>query len=171
METPEKKSVDFRRVLIVAAAIFFVDAYFWGQGLLAALTIFVAGFIFLPISIYEKIKFSRDSQRIKKHLVYVVSGFLVFISFYANDKLAMYRAESLVQNLELYRQKKGSYPEKLQQLVPKYYSSVPKAKISAWGEFYYSSKTGQDPMLFYVIYPPFYRNGYNFQSKLWQPFD
>lgn len=171
MKTQEQRSVDFRRVFLVAVALFFVDAYLMGQGMLAAITILVSGFILLPMAVYRKIRYAEDSQYIKKYLVYIVTGFLVFIALIANNKLATYRAELLVQNLELYKKENGTYPKNLQQLVPKYYSSVPTAKISVSGKFYYFAAEGNEPSLFYVIYPPFYRNGYDFKSKVWRPFD
>jgi len=96
---------------------------------------------------------------------------MVFVANYSNNKLAIYRSQELVKNLESYKKENGAYPEKLEQLVPKYYRSVPTAKISAMGSFFYHSTADGNPMLFYVIYPPFYRNGYDFQSKEWKAFD
>lgn len=65
----------------------------------------------------------------------------------------------------------GRFPEKLDELVPQYLISVPRAKycLGPPGRFYYHNFGS--PKLYWQVVPPYYRKIYNFDTRSWSYLD
>jgi hypothetical protein len=104
-------------------------------------------------------------------LVPVVTGMFVIANFSLQGKIAMGNAARVIEACEQYREVNGAYPERLSELVPRFLSSVPKAKYCfMWSEFgYYSGSPGH--LLLWCEFPPFGRRVYNFETGKWRYLD
>lgn len=80
-------------------------------------------------------------------------------------------AQRVVAACEEYHAANGRFPEKLEELAPRYVKSVPVAKycLGPSRVFYYSN--GGTPMLFWQVVPPHYRKIYNFETRSWSYLD
>lgn len=90
---------------------------------------------------------------------------------WANDAFQRGMAETNAQRLiaacEKYHTAHGSYPEKLDELVPQYMSSVPVAKYCmGWNRFLYHR-----PLLWWHVVPPYFRKTYNCETRRWSYLD
>ena len=65
-----------------------------------------------------------------------------------------------------YRATNGGFPMTLDELVPRYIASVPRAKhcVGPWGQFDYYFHEGKPLLVWYVV-PPFYRRIYDFDTR------
>lgn len=161
------KPINLKHSSINAFNIYLLDAFVFNQGAIAAITILIVLIVFLPTAIYHQIKYSNGTHRFIKCLIYFSAAILVFASNHINNKIAHNRAVELIQVIEKYKQDNGSYPEKLEVLVPKYISNIPKAKFTFYGsDFRYISRPS-GTMLFYTDMPPFGRQTYSFDSHKW----
>ncbi len=100
-------------------------------------------------------------------LIPVVTGLLVVVNYSVQRTIAMGNAERIIQACERYREANGAYPEQLGELVPRYLSSVPRAKYCCWySEFGYSGPPL--PVLRWYEFPPFGRRVYIFETATWR---
>jgi hypothetical protein len=99
-------------------------------------------------------------------LIPLLTMVLVDANYSVQKRFAMGNAARLIQACEHYREANGTYPERLGDLVPRYLSSVPRAKwCCLFGEFeYYGSPLH---MLVWCEVPPFGRRIYNFETSQW----
>ena len=78
-------------------------------------------------------------------MVMVLSSFILIFSFVSSAFLfrervfvsLAKRSKPLISAIEQYKRDNGEYPNKLEDLVPKYLSRVPNTKIPAYPEYYY----------------------------------
>ena len=72
-----------------------------------------------------------------------------------------------------YRSKYHHYPQKLDELVPEFLPSVPRAKFGIFGQFLYAPPQTEhgEPMLMYAEIPPFGRTFYHMESRDWGHLD
>lgn len=99
-----------------------------------------------------------------------VAGLLVVANCYVQGRIARANSERLIQACEQYREASGAYPERLDDLVPRYLSSVPRAKYCCFlGEFMYWGP----PRAFFwwVEIPPFGRRVYDLETGEWSYLD
>ncbi len=78
-------------------------------------------------------------------------------------------AERVIKACEEFRVVNGRYPSELDELVPKYLTSVPRAKYCMTGEFRYNNS--DDHCSLWWIRYGFYRRMYNFDTKRWSNLD
>lgn len=100
-------------------------------------------------------------------LIPVVTGLIAIVNYHVQETIAMNNAVRVIEACELYRQANGTYPERLRDLVPRYLSSVPRAKYccSFYGQFkYYGSRPRS---LSWDQWPPFGRRVYSFETHEW----
>lgn len=78
------------------------------------------------------------------------------------------RADRVVKACEQFHTANGRYPETLDELVPRYLRSVPRAKYCLFlGNFMYYANQGLHPILVWYKLPPFGRPIYDFESGTW----
>lgn len=80
-------------------------------------------------------------------------------------------ADRVVNACQQFHADTGKYPHKLDDLVPEYLPSVPRAKYCLmWGEFMYFDLQ-ETHMLVWCIVPPHYRAIYHFEKGSWGHLD
>lgn len=92
---------------------------------------------------------------------------LVLGNAHLQSMMATINAERIIRACEQFRVASERYPTRLQELVPGYIGSVPRAKYSlAFGEFRYWSHEGRHRLM-WVVVPPFGRKIYDFEHRQW----
>jgi hypothetical protein len=81
-------------------------------------------------------------------------------------KISDAHAEQVIKACDEFRVANGRYPNKLEELVPEYLTSVPPAKYCMWWDNFYYVNSGDVCMLWWTRYG-FYRRTYNFHEKRW----
>ena len=85
-------------------------------------------------------------------------------------KISDLHAEKVIKACEDFHTDNGRYPTTLDELVPKYLSSVPHAKYCMMGNFMYICAGDEYSMLIWSRFG-FYRQIYNFGKKQWSNLD
>lgn len=156
-----------KKPILIAIGLFIVDAIVLNQGAIAAVTALIIVFWMLPKSVYLKYKNQSPRSTLIKCAIYGTMAIAVFWANSFHNSIARSQAEDLIVVIEKYHEATGVYPEKLEDLVPTYVSSVPIAKPTfSSGKFGYINHEG-NVTLFYVDVPPFGRPTYHFNSKSW----
>jgi hypothetical protein len=149
--------------LVMAAVVLFWDVGiegFWGFSLLICPPWFL---ISIVKNIVQRPGWGIATLRISMPL-------LTFAIAYGNGnlqwKISDVHAQQLIKACEEFQVANGRYPNKLDELVPKYLSSVPPAKYCVMGEFLYVNSKDGPCMLWWTRYG-FYRRIYDFDEKRW----
>jgi hypothetical protein len=158
------------KALCVAASIFILDAVILNQGFIAVILILLALFVFFPIAVLLRRRDKRNyEQRLVKIAIYVLTGVAVLACNALQNRVADRRAILIGNACLAYRAKYHQYPAELDELVPEFLSSVPRAKWNGEG-FRYSRwplDADHEPMLYYAAVPPFGRRFYHMESRAW----
>lgn len=80
-------------------------------------------------------------------------------------KISDAHAQQVIKACEEFRVANGRYPNKLDELVPKYFASVPRPKYCMMSNFFYVNSDGH-PMLWWNRYG-FYKRSYYFDERRW----
>lgn len=159
-------STGFKKTLIGAALLFFVDAICMNQGGISAIFGLAILFVAIPMALFGRDRALR-SYKLKKSAIWLVAVAGVFASNWASNQMASHRANDVVAAVKAYHQQHGAYPKRLDDLVPAFLPSVPRAKyVLAFGEFKYLYHEAR-PTLFYVAFPPFGRPTFSFERNEW----
>lgn len=82
------------------------------------------------------------------------------------------KAENIVKNIELYKEDNWNYPNKLEDLAPKYYKKIPIHYSSIDYNFRYFYNNEEDYFLLdYTYFYPYGRYSYNSKNKTWSNID
>jgi len=102
-------------------------------------------------------------------LIYVVGCFLSISIFLVNQKISMYRAQTIIEACDNYKIEHGHYPSELSELMPKFLAVIPKAKLRLIGSipFFYTANKTEEYTLLYTPYFGAHRI-YGFKTKRWQ---
>lgn len=147
-------------VLLKALFLFILDGIFFQQGVIS----FIVALICVPKFFYAVFKKNRNS--IKTEGLFILTVVLVFSFIISNNHLARSRTEKLIKVCNVYKEKYGHYPEKLEDLVPEYYSKVPRAKLGVWGQYTYLAIDGKHSIM-YISMPPFGRPCFKLEENKW----
>ncbi|MBX3412984.1 MAG: hypothetical protein KF708_09880 [Pirellulales bacterium] len=108
----------------------------------------------------------------------VVTGILVVANSSLQGRIARANAARVIQAVDQYHQANGDYPEQLEDLVPQYLSSVPRAKyccsqgaFAYWGAERTDYMASQRPILVWWQIPPYGRRIYSFETGEWSYLD
>jgi hypothetical protein len=86
-------------------------------------------------------------------------------------RMAYANADRIINACNRFHADRGMYPSKLDELVPDYLASVPRAKYClAWGEFVYFD-WGDKHMLMWYYIPPYGRENYFLERGEWHFLD
>lgn len=87
-------------------------------------------------------------------------------------RIANANAMQVVAACEEYHADHGKFPKSLNELVPQYMRSVPRAKycVGPWCGFMYYFNQGNAMLVWYVV-PPHYRRIYDFNTREWSTLD
>jgi hypothetical protein len=84
------------------------------------------------------------------------------------SNIANANAERIILACEQFRTATGKYPDQLAELVPKYLSSVPRAKYAlTFSDFRYRNQEGNH-LLMWDKSPPFGRRIFDFENRKWR---
>jgi len=150
------KASSLRKALLI----FILDGIFFQQGVIT----FIAAIICIPRFFYAV--FKKNKELMKREGMFVLTVILVFSFIVSNNYIAKHRTEKLIKVCNVYKNKYGHYPEKLEDLVPEYYSRVPIAKAGIWWKYLYSSYEGKHSIM-YVSVPPFGRSYFKLEENKW----
>jgi hypothetical protein len=104
----------------------------------------------------------------------IITLILVVANYNVQGKIAMANAGRIIQACEEYRKNNGAYPERLDDLIPRYLNSVPRAKYclqSSDFRYFVSPEPPQNPILHWYQVPPFGRKVYDFETGEWHYVD
>jgi len=80
-------------------------------------------------------------------------------------------APRIIAACEEFHAANGKFPKTLDELVPRYMPSIPRAKYCLdFGEFQYLNLDGRPLLVWYVV-PPYGRKVYNFEDRRWNYID
>ncbi len=83
------------------------------------------------------------------------------------DRIAEANAARIIKACEDFHGAHNEFPKSLDELVPQYLPSIPRAKYClVYGEFLYFYMEGR-PILLWHVLPPYGRKHYNFTEKRW----
>lgn len=138
------------------------------QGVIAFLVgvFLVLGYI--PATFMRKKYVGYRKERMIRFGIYLsaVATALALVVF--NRSLAEQRAHEVIVAVESYKASRGTYPDKLDQLVPEFIAEIPAKARSTLADSGFRYIAGQDShLLMYVAFPPFGRPVYTFESKRW----
>jgi hypothetical protein len=162
--------------LIIAATVVTVCSYIFDAWVLVlpvtSMLIFLLSLPFLAIATiaccFRKLR--RPALHVMACVGVFVIGVVAVVGTLHLRKCAIERrAVKLGDACLAYRAKHGHYPERLDQLVPEYVSSVPPASygLLADEEFSYAPHEGSEPFLYYGCAPPFGNCYYYIESHCW----
>lgn len=167
---PKQPSAGFNKTLIGAALLFFVDAIWMNQGAISAIFGLVILFVTIPLALFGRERALR-AYKLKKSAIWLAAIVSVFAFNWANNQMASHRANDVVAAVKAYHQQHGAYPKRLDDLVPTFLPSVPRAKyVLGFGEFKYLYHE-VSPTFFYVEFPPFGRPVFRFGRDEWDYID
>jgi hypothetical protein len=161
------KKTKILKNLLIALSLFLIDAFFLNQGIIAL----VALLLVLPVLAIRAILKWKDKVLLKRRFVtiaiYSVMVFLIMASNNINNKIAFNRATTIISACDQYKIRQGVYPEKLNDLIPKYLDNIPSAKYTfSYNQFRYISSKDRHSLMFISI-PPFGRQYYVLEEKKW----
>jgi hypothetical protein len=96
---------------------------------------------------------------------------IAFVNGNLQWMLADVSAERVVKACDEFHIANGRYPKTLDELVPSYLSSVPRAKYCFGGRFWYFNYQPDGPCMLTWTRYGFYRRLYNFHTKRWGNLD
>jgi hypothetical protein len=186
-------------VPIVAVILFLFDAVIQGQATLALLTGLVLGVVFAGLAVWSLIR--KDKGRAATRGLAAAVFLLLAVAAVGwlglNVSLAQRRATTLIAACRQFHGRYGRFPDRLEELVPRFIPSIPRARLTLmWGEFRYSphkeppgdirdvaelnfartkglvAPEGSEvhSLLYYTI-PPFGRMMYFFEQDKWVKLD
>lgn len=156
-----------KKTIIIASAIFVLDAYLFNQGVIAMVFLLLV----TPTTLIRALIAWKNTALRKKRIaaagVYFIMAVMVLAYIQVNNWRASRKADLLIAACEQYRAVHIIYPEKLADLVPDFIQKIPKAKYAhATGQFHYVSRKDSH-LLWYVSFPPFGKRIYRFETKKW----
>jgi hypothetical protein len=171
-DTKEAKKTTWeslRSTVIAAVCLFIVDAFVFGWFVIAVSASIALVFWLIPRTLLDFIRGNVLMVRELKTGIYLFLVAATFAAYAGNSYLAKARADTVIAAVDQFKADHHRYPESLTELVPKYMSSVPRAKYTVmYGEFIFLRDV---PSLMYYGFPPFYRRVYRFDSKNWMVLD
>jgi hypothetical protein len=158
-----------RSTVIIAVCLFIVDAIVFGWFVIGLFASIALVFWLIPRTLLDFIRGNAVMVRVLKTGIYLFMVAAIFAAYAGNSYLAKAGADTVIAAVDQFKAVQHRYPESLIELVPKYMSSVPRAKYTVmYGEFIF---LGGVPRLMYYGFPPFDRRVYSFDSKKWMVLD
>jgi hypothetical protein len=158
--------------LVVCAVLYFLDALLIG---LPSLGTFLC--VVFILTNFVAFVWRRKAERavVMKHgirsLALCLTVFAILSTFMFNRHMGQVNARRIIEAVEGYRSEQGRYPERLENLVPQYFSKVPRAAIRFESTKYYYMHHKDSHSLMWAEAPPFGRRIYHFESKTWSTID
>lgn len=159
------KSRSLRGAALLAIAIFAVEALFSNQYFIAIFTMAYVVLVGLPRAMLSARWREARRRQLANLGMYFCAAVAAFTANVANNHLAAQRAQVVIAAVENFKASTGKYPGALSELVPAFLPDVPDAKFGfGFNKFYYYAHAN-GASLMYVVYPPFGRQTYDFETK------
>jgi hypothetical protein len=153
--------------LFCSSVVVFLDVVLDGSYLFAAMVCPICFLVGVVRAIARGSSWGVAAARV---LIPVATLLLVLANNSLQGRIAKANSAILIQACERYREANGNYPERLGDLVPRYLSSIPRAKYCLHNsDFQYISSP--PPLLFWWEVPPFGRRVYRFETRDWNYVD
>jgi len=155
---------ELRGMLVAWVAICLFDVTVMGQGVLAVL----ATLVLLAVAIVRGIRRHNRPALLALRVAIALSLAPAALGAIALNNLhARHQAERIIAACEAFARDRGTFPESLEELVPRYLRSIPLAKYAlAFGRFRYDSLDGRHSLMWVAI-PPFGRPYYVLEERRW----
>lgn len=155
-----------RRTALIAGAIFLFDGLIASQGVLSLITLVIVFVVFLPRLYLARTDTDLFILRAKKTLFFALAAAAALLCVRFNMHLAQRRADALIAACESYQKDNQRYPERLEDLVPRFIAEIPRAKLTL-GRSDYFYRAGATHTLGWTTMPPFGRRYYVLEEKRW----
>jgi hypothetical protein len=163
-----------RPTIIIAGCLYLFDGLVVGQGVIGVFVFVVAllaGGVRMLMAVHKKDQ-AQVRLRAARIAVYFLMAVAILATIYINNRIAAYQAERVIAACRQFETKNHRFPDRLPELVPEFLPSVPRAKYTLlYGEFTYFLSYEKRHHLYYVVFPPFARAIYSFESGRWSTFD
>jgi len=175
MTTPEKtiEPPRLRRTAVALALIFLIDLGYIGQGGIA-LIVAVLGTLLLSLGCAWSLIRGRRPLAVSRAIrggLYVLLGAAAVGAMALHARTGRINADRVIEACRSYERANGKLPDRLEDLVPDFLPSIPRARYTGmFREFMYWS-TGEGHTLLYVTVPPFGRRLYHFEERRWSSLD
>jgi hypothetical protein len=154
--------------------LFLLDLGYAGQGLLPLL-VAVCGVVVLTVAgLWSAVRGAapRARSRALRAALYLLLGLAAFGTARFHVATAKAHAARVIEACRRFEVQHGILPDRLEDLVPEFLPTVPRAKYTlAWGAFTYSKSAEKRHTLMYVTLPPFGRRVYHFEEGQWSQLD
>jgi len=155
-----------RGTFVCAATLLIIDVILDGSYIFSALVCPLWFVIAVVRATYDRSRWQVAAARV---IVPVVTLVLAVANYSLQYRIAKGNSARLIQACEQYREEKGDYPQFLDDLVPRYLSSIPRTKYCLVdNEFTYGAEPRR---LTWCEIPPFGRRVYNFETGEWRYVD
>lgn len=157
------------------AVLFVADLFVYGQGVFS-LIVGGVGFCLLTSgalwAAHRKRPESLVRSRAIRALMYPVLMVLTVATLRFHTATAHNHAEQVIAACRAYQTRHGMLPDVLEELVPEFFTAVPRAKYTLeWGGFTYVTSEKKSHTLMFVAIPPFGRSLYHFEESRWSQLD
>lgn len=168
-DAPPSPGKALRDSALIAAALYFLDAVWLGQGGIAMITFLLVLLVALPRALWAGFRKNAALRnlRLAKMGIYLAMAALVIATIRIDLHFARRNADSVAAALRQYQAAHGAYPDKLEALVPDFLPAVPDARFSLTQNRFYYHATPDSHDLSYVVIPPFGLNSYNLEKDRW----
>lgn len=159
------------RTAIALSALFLFDLVVLGQG---GFAILVASFGLSMLTIgalWSAIRghWALARGRAIRAAMYLFLGVASVVTLRFHEATARNGARQIIAACEAYKRHTGNLPDRLDQLVPVFLPKVPVALYTVlYNDFWYFSEYA---LLTYVVFPPFGRRVYDFNTTQWNYLD
>ena len=150
---------------LIASMIIVVGELVCGQTFVVIMTELAVAAVLGLLAAYRLVRGDKGRAASAGAKALVFAGlFLVGMGLdFANKKIAMSRAETIIAASRAYKDKTGAYPKTLQALVPEYLEAVPRAKYTVlWSKFHYA-----DGRLAWMLAPMTVMPSYDLNTGNW----
>lgn len=162
------------RTAAVLGGLFLLDLGYSGQGLFS-LAVAVSGLALLTVgALWSGLRGAAALARSRalRAGMYLFLGAATLATMRLHAATAESHAAVVIEACRAFERSHGTLPARLEELVPEFLPSVPRAKYTlAWGEFTYSASDTKRHTLMYVALPPFGRRIYHFENARWSQLD
>ncbi|MFA5140805.1 MAG: hypothetical protein WC728_16385 [Elusimicrobiota bacterium] len=161
-----------RRAWLIAAALFYLDAFVLNQGSIAVFTLLSVFFYRLPRAFLAVREPDIRKNRLQRAGIYTLMAVLILAANLLNNAHARSQAVRLITKCNDYKAKYGRFPDSLEALVPEFIHRVPRAKLVPGrnGRFTYTA-AADSHQLMYTSLPPFARRFYVLEERTWKTLD
>lgn len=123
--------------------------------------------VYLPRSLRAAKYAACRRERLLRFAIYLAAVGIVLSLIPINRNIARERAERIIAAVESYKAANGAYPDRLDQLAPRFLAEIPTKARLTFTDSGFRYLAGDSHTLMYVALPPFGRNTYNFETRSW----